>query len=391
MKLTIYWPQAISQEVTEIGFAHRFCKQLSFQNLQAYGNLNWIDYHLEQPLPTALHDNNDTISLVVTDPAIVIPESSVRLLIETLANTNCCAVVPVYNTSTNPDQTAAIPYPYTSISSFYEIASIFTTQKTQTTTATDNLLDFGCFVCSSFKTSTASASLTIDSLCQSLMTSTLISNESLVHRFSNYANHNRPEIIDLIPLSAMRILDVGCGKGQIGRLLKQVRENYHITGVELNQYLASHAKNHYNSVICTNIETFTSEHKFDCIICGDIIEHLNDPWSTVKKLSSMISENGSLIISIPNIGHWSIVKDLLLGKFDYTPAGLSCITHIRWFTEESILRMLEDAGLSLDSLHREIIPATPEGKEFIQKAVAMDLANETSLLTHTLLARAVKN
>lgn len=86
-------------------------------------------------------------------------------------------------------------------------------------------------------------------------------------------------------------------------------------------------------------------HKFDHIIFADVLEHVNDPWTTLKRAATLLTDNGTILISVPNVSHNSVIIDLMNDKFEYRPTGLLDNTHIRFFTNTSLRNMVEDAGL----------------------------------------------
>ena len=64
------------------------------------------------------------------------------------------------------------------------------------------------------------------------------------------------------------------------------------------------------------------EESFDCIIAADVLEHLVDPWTVLAQLRARLVPGGVLVASIPNVGHWEVVRDLLEGRWQYTSDGL---------------------------------------------------------------------
>jgi hypothetical protein len=82
--------------------------------------------------------------------------------------------------------------------------------------------------------------------------------------------------------------------------------------------------------------------------------------------------------------------DLAGGRFEMIPAGLLCVTHIRFFTEEEIRNLLAKVGLQIEIMERVQTTPTPQGERFIQTLVSAKLGNEESLRTESLRFRAVK-
>ena len=104
---------------------------------------------------------------------------------------------------------------------------------------------------------------------------------------SRYYDSARDDLLPLIPISARRILDVGCGAGRLGEALKQQR-SVTVVGIELQPDAAAKAAAVLDQVICCSAETVDPQKlgpPFDCIIMGDVLEHLVDPWAALRKFS----------------------------------------------------------------------------------------------------------
>lgn len=162
-----------------------------------------------------------------------------------------------------------------------------------------------------------------------------------------YYSNSRPEILDLINPLSKKILDVGCGHGNLGNDLLEKQEA-EIWGIEINEAVADIAAEKYYKVLVGNseneIDKIPNEY-FDTIILADVIEHTVDPWTLVKKSVSKLTEKGEIILSVPNISHWSIISRLLNTDFDYDDWGILDRGHLRFFSQNSIIKMLIMAGL----------------------------------------------
>jgi GT2 family glycosyltransferase/2-polyprenyl-3-methyl-5-hydroxy-6-metoxy-1,4-benzoquinol methylase len=86
--------------------------------------------------------------------------------------------------------------------------------------------------------------------------------------------------------------------------------------------------------------------KFDYIIFADVLEHLHDPQKVLSRAVTHLADDGSILVSIPNIGHNSVLIDLLQGKFEYRDFGILDKTHLKFFTHESLRNMVAVCGLS---------------------------------------------
>ena len=136
----------------------------------------------------------------------------------------------------------------------------------------------------------------------------------------SYYTHLRPEILTLIPDSALRILDVGCGAGILGRELKRLVLDREITGIELIPEVADKAKDVLDKVYVGDVEVLAKDLPqgyYDCLILSDIIEHLRCPKEVLVALSRCLRQGANIICSVPNVAHWSVIRDLINGEWKY--------------------------------------------------------------------------
>ena len=101
------------------------------------------------------------------------------------------------------------------------------------------------------------------------------------------------------------------------------------------------------------------DEQFDWIIGGDIVEHLDEPWSFLAELRRIALPGGRLLLSLPNLANASVVTDLLRGRFDYVYMGLTCVGHLRFFTRNTIADMLTIAGWEIVEIAPQDYLSTP--------------------------------
>lgn len=168
------------------------------------------------------------------------------------------------------------------------------------------------------------------------------------------ANDSHSIIMGFID-GASSLVDVGCATGYIGKSLQG--RGIRLVGLELDPVAAELAKPYYERVIVGDVTSPAllnqlENGSFDTIVLGDVIEHLTDPWAFVKAIIEKLAPDGNLIISIPNLGHASVVASLLAGSFNYRDMGLLDATHLRFFGLQSLCSLVMDAGLTPVELHR---------------------------------------
>ena len=168
-----------------------------------------------------------------------------------------------------------------------------------------------------------------------------------------HEQHN-PDLLKLIPIESKKLIEVGCSSGALARESKKISANCYWLGIEIDSRYAELAKRHCDESIVLNIENapenFWEETKnADCWIFGDTLEHLKDPWSILKLIRENISHKGSVVACIPNAQHWSLQAKLSIGDFRYEASGLLDKTHLRWFTRQTIIEMLDQSGFQIEA------------------------------------------
>ena len=164
-----------------------------------------------------------------------------------------------------------------------------------------------------------------------------------------YHDLRRQELLNLIPTSAKQILDCGCGTGELGKAIKK-RQKCHITGIELNKEAFRLAEQNLDLAFCDNLnrhDPALHNQRYDCIIFGDILEHLISPWWVLIRFQKVLADGGTIVASIPNVAHSKVINQLQRGIFRYEAAGLLDITHLRFFTKTTIFQLFYKAGLKV--------------------------------------------
>ncbi len=168
----------------------------------------------------------------------------------------------------------------------------------------------------------------------------------------------RDDIFNFITYDITRVLDIGCSIGVLGEKIKR-RYNSEVTGIEKDEKMAKVAKKKLNYLIRGDIENinlhkYFSENYFDCVIFADILEHLKNPWEVLRNSMDFLSNDGVVIISIPNVRHWNTIFNLVFkGYWPYRRRGIHDTSHLRFFTYKNIMEMLKYAELEVTTLKRK--------------------------------------
>ncbi len=177
-----------------------------------------------------------------------------------------------------------------------------------------------------------------------------------VYDFKYSNNNSYGHVVELLRrnVSSHGIhLDIGCGYGHIAKEIEKLGLNY--IGMDADPISISNMKTrNITAYVHTfgNIEEdkkyllqIIDDKKISSISVIDMLEHINFGKEFLQMLHEIAKEHQSLLIlSIPNIAHNDIIMKLLTGDFDYTETGLLDNTHIRFYTEKSLLEFTNNLG-----------------------------------------------
>jgi 2-polyprenyl-3-methyl-5-hydroxy-6-metoxy-1,4-benzoquinol methylase len=163
----------------------------------------------------------------------------------------------------------------------------------------------------------------------------------------------RPEVQALAPREARRILDIGCSAGGLGAALKR-RQGAEVVGIELDEDYARDAEAVLDRVLLGDVQEVLAEPPedigaFDLVIAADVLEHLVDPWTALRRATDLLEPGGTAIVSLPNVRYLAVFWTLAVrGRWPRHAAGLFDATHLRWFTPKDARDLLEQAGLEVE-------------------------------------------
>jgi len=187
----------------------------------------------------------------------------------------------------------------------------------------------------------------------------------------SYSSIVRDEIIDLIDQeenNTIRVLEVGCACGATLLQIKNKYRNAELHGIELNENAARIAKL-CASVTAENIEnnilSYEKEY-FDYIIFADVLEHLKKPEVVLKNIRKYLKADGKVLASIPNVMHFSVIRDLLNQRWEYKDWGILDRTHYRFFTLKEIEKMFANTGYDITEVKNKFFNQNTEDDIFIE-------------------------
>lgn len=138
-------------------------------------------------------------------------------------------------------------------------------------------------------------------------------------------------------LPSQTVLDVGPGSGVMGEFLRN-RNVQQTFAVEIDAAARSHVARHYEQVE-ESIAALAGK-SFNWVLLLDVLEHMADPFRFLQDVDALMAPGCRLLISLPNIAHWSVRFPLLFGFFEYAHRGILDETHLQFFNRRRFLRLI---------------------------------------------------
>ena len=146
--------------------------------------------------------------------------------------------------------------------------------------------------------------------------------------------------------SPCNVLDVGCSDGALGECVRA--QGHVVVGIDLERHEL--VEDRLNKFIQADLDHGVPKDLpglFDVVLCADVVEHVRQPDVLLNELRAVVAPGGSVLVSIPNFGHWYPRVRTMFGLFDYDRRGILDRTHVRFFTHRSFKRLAQNAGYSV--------------------------------------------
>lgn len=217
------------------------------------------------------------------------------------------------------------------------------------------------------------------------------------------------KIFRRIPQGA-KILDVGVGCGALGAMIQnknnqQTKDNQQnnfgasvIDGIDLDRGMLQQARPYYNDLFQADIDrcsaSILGERRYDVIVLADVIEHLQFPSKALSLLSRHLHTGGKILFSVPNVTYLGVICELASGNFRYRDEGLLDKTHLRFFSHQSLVELISDAGL--DIVYEDTVEMPLELSEFKDHDASHylnldSLSKNPHLMTYQFIVEAVSS
>lgn len=316
------------------------------------------DVDLDAPAAQLANLVHTPFVLIVTNTLLVPPlKEGVDQMVQALERAeNARAALPVANEASSADQHRPSSEIYLTLRQFEEIARTYLAAPEALMTSTWRADDPGMFL---VRSEALAADLPLRNLIRDR--EVVIVPQAFYHRYAGHRSQARMDLLELIDPTAASILEFGCGEAALGLALKQ-RQSCRVVGIELDEQAAAVARERIDHVYSEDVRAVIPklDEQFDWIVGGDILEHIEDPWTFLAILRGAVKPGGRLLLSLPNISSWPIIADLLQGRFDYVYMGILCAGHVRFFTKSNIREMLAISGWGNVELRDQFPFPSPE-------------------------------
>ncbi|MDN5715803.1 MAG: class I SAM-dependent methyltransferase [Janibacter sp.] len=165
-----------------------------------------------------------------------------------------------------------------------------------------------------------------------------------------------------------RLLDIGCGRGFLLDRLGEVGLTG-MTGMDVYDDVRSDRWDYVRGDVTQRLPF--DDQSFDCVVAGEIIEHVPDPDSFLREIRRVLTPGGTVVLSTPNMVSWA---NRVLVPFGVQPLGTETSSeialgrrhpvlgqgnqvqgHLKVFTFRALTEIMERYGFSVT--HREGVPA----------------------------------
>jgi trans-aconitate methyltransferase len=169
-------------------------------------------------------------------------------------------------------------------------------------------------------------------------------------------------LIDLIVQEPRLVLDVGCYCGGTGAVIKQRWPGATVVGIEPLAAAADYAAGRLDRVVNSMLEEVEfadigiAPNSVDVIVFADVLEHMYNPWSALVLARTLLTDDGIVLASIPNVRNLRLINNLINGRWTYEGLGLLDVTHIRFFTLAEVRDMFAQTGFQVDAVAQSFDP-----------------------------------
>lgn len=145
-----------------------------------------------------------------------------------------------------------------------------------------------------------------------------------------------------------KLIDVGCGTGNFLHLAKKT--GFDVWGVEISAWASEYARKKRGLRVITGTleETNFQKSFFDVATIFDVLEHVDDPLNTLKKINRILKSDGWIFLTVPNFYR-------IFWRLDPKKDDIFSKEHLYYFTPRTLSEMLSIANFKIVSIRTGLI------------------------------------
>jgi len=142
-----------------------------------------------------------------------------------------------------------------------------------------------------------------------------------------YYNYLNKSLLNHLPEGLNQVLDIGCGSGALGKEYKSKNEKCVWHGIDIHKPAITDAKKNLNDAWVMDANKLTpnatmKKKKYDALVYSLSLEQLENPNLALEEHLKLLKKNGKIYICFPNVQHWSLIRHVISGNWDYEDRGI---------------------------------------------------------------------
>ncbi|MBL8145881.1 MAG: methyltransferase domain-containing protein [Anaerolineae bacterium] len=162
-------------------------------------------------------------------------------------------------------------------------------------------------------------------------------------------------LMRLVPPNS-QVLELGCATGYLSGYMERAL-GCRVTGLEFDPASAEIARSRASEIYIADLdapnalEPASTSAPYDVLFAAAVLEHLKDAPGLLHAVRPLLKTDARVIVSLPNVAHWSVRWALLRGRFNYTDYGIMDRTHLHFYTARTGHALLEGNGYHVEAFH----------------------------------------
>ncbi len=129
-------------------------------------------------------------------------------------------------------------------------------------------------------------------------------------------------VLSLIPGGARSVLSLGCAWGATEEQL--VKRGLRVVAVPMDSVIAASAEDKGVEIVYGDFQSAREKlgaERFDCLLLSNVLHLVPDPVGVLSSFSSLLSEHGVVIVTVPNMAEFRVVLRRLRRHSHFTTLG----------------------------------------------------------------------